>query len=142
MNKKFKTWSVIGLFFSIGLFFYAFTYWGNHGLGDSYRIPVGHRQVIYNGDGVWTYFKVEVQNKLQQKHINEFAIKNDKLCANIDGNKYLIFDLKTSKMTEFQNKNDYEIFALRNNLPTTSEFKDFISRYHDFWSGWRLYLLP
>lgn len=145
MNRKFLTWWVTGLTFSIGLFFFAFSYWGNHGLGDSARLPVGHGQAIHNGDGVWTYFYPDLEKTYNQLHINDFALKDDKICAEQakeNESKYIVFDFKTSELIEFQSQQEYEKYATKHDLPETAEFKDFLKHYHDFWSGWRFYLLP
>jgi hypothetical protein len=142
IDKKFVTWWLTGLSFSVGLLIFSFSYWGNHGVGDSSRIPVGHGQVIHNGDGVWTYFYPNLDKPRNQKRINNFVIKGDRLCAEQKDHKYLVYDFSTFEIVEFENKHDYEKFAHSNNLPLTIDFKDFIVHYHAFWSGWRFYLLP
>lgn len=60
-DKWFKVWRRFSLMIAFGLFIYSFTYWGNHGLGDESRIPIGHWNCIRNADGVSTYF--EPKNK-------------------------------------------------------------------------------
>ena len=41
-RKKLRLWFLSGLIASFGLFGFMFTYWGDHGLGDWARIPIGH----------------------------------------------------------------------------------------------------
>ncbi|MCX6180421.1 MAG: hypothetical protein NT150_00645 [Bacteroidetes bacterium] len=142
MQSKFLTWWLTGLIFSIVLFFYAFSYWGNHGLGDSSCIPVGYGQTIYCGDGVYTYFYENPDGSSYQRHINNFSISDEYLCAEQDKNKYVVFNLETSQTTELQNKEEYEKFAIKNNLPATTDFKEFYFHYNNYWNGWRFYLLP
>ena len=146
MNRKFLTWWVTGLIYSIGLFFFAFSYWGNHGLGDSARLPVGHGQAIHNVDGVRTYFYPDLKKSYKQLHINDFALNDNKICAELSKenvNKYLVFNFKTSELIEFQNQQDYKIYASKNDLPETTEFKSFQKNYHDFYlPRWKFYLLP
>ena len=51
-----KLWVCI----AVGLFAFSFSYWGNHGLGDSSRIPIGNWQTISNIN--WTeYARLENQ---------------------------------------------------------------------------------
>ena len=37
-RKKLRLWFLSGLIISVGLFGFMFTYWGDHGLGDSYEL--------------------------------------------------------------------------------------------------------
>lgn len=143
MERKLLTWWIIGLVFSVGLFCYSFTYWGNHGFGDSARIPIGYGQTIYNGDGVWTYFYADLSRRNDQYEISEYEIKNNKLCASQEEeDKYFVFDLESSELQKFDNKVDYENFALKNELPLPDEFHDFFYHYQNYWGGWRFYFLP
>jgi len=41
-RKKLRLWFLSGLIISVGLFGFMFTYWGDRGLGDWARIPLGH----------------------------------------------------------------------------------------------------
>src|SRR5690554_8216401 len=45
-TKKLRFWFISGFFFSVGLFFYLFSYWGFHGFGDGPRIPIGHDVIV------------------------------------------------------------------------------------------------
>ncbi|HTF20688.1 MAG TPA: hypothetical protein VK658_21595 [Chryseolinea sp.] len=137
--EKWKFWWRTMLVISFGLFFYFFSYWGDHGLGDGARIPIGHHQDIRNGDGVWTYFRTSDH---RQRHIYNFEVRNDKIFAEQDDMKYLIFDLKSLELLEFRNKEEYEVFAKKNKLPMTRSFRDFHAHYKAYWSGWRFWLLP
>ena len=58
-KEKKKYWFVFGLSISIGLFIYSFTYWGNHGLGDSARIPIGNFKEVGETNGTDSYIEPE-----------------------------------------------------------------------------------
>ncbi|WP_066617601.1 hypothetical protein [Rufibacter roseus] len=141
-TKKFYTWLPIGFTYSIGLLIFSFTYWGNHGLGDSSRIPVGHGQAIYNSDGAFTYLYPDKKKTSYQLQFLTFTVSQNKLSAEKEDGRYVVFDLKTSELKEFESQATYNQYALSNSLPGSNEFKDFISHYHDYWKGWRFYLLP
>lgn len=138
-HDKFKFWRSTSCILAAGLFIYSFTYWGDHGLGDSSLIPVGHGQSIYSGDGSFTYFYTADN---EQRHIYNYSIRNGQVCAAQDENRYLIYNLRTKELMEFNSKKEYEDYAKTNELPTTDEFKDFIKHYRDHWNGWRATFLP
>ena len=52
MNKKFLFWLGTGFVYSIALLMYAFSFWGNSGLGDYARIPVGNNFAIGSIDAL------------------------------------------------------------------------------------------
>lgn len=137
-NNKSKFWWTTGFVVSILLFAFSFTYWGDHGLGDNSRIPVGYGQDIRNGDGVFTYFYTKDG---RQRQIYKFEIQDSLLFAEQEDNRYLVFDFKNSELIEFENKEAYERIAMKNGFPMTGKFKDFISHYHDYWNGWRFWCL-
>ena len=56
-RKKLRLWCLSGLFISGGLFFFMFTNFGDHGLGDSARIPVGHWRAIQEVNGTQAYLQ-------------------------------------------------------------------------------------
>jgi len=138
-KDKFKFWKSTSYILAAGLFIYSFTYWGDHGLGDSSLIPVGQGQTIHNGDGSFTYFYTADNN---QRHIYNYSIKDGQVCAEQDDNRYLVYSLETKELKEFNSKSEYEDYAKTNRLPTTDEFKDFIKHYRDYWNGWRGTFLP
>jgi hypothetical protein len=120
------------------MFIFMFTYYGDHGLGDTSRIPIGHWESIDASDG-YPYFKPE--SKRTEMRIYNFAIKNDVLSAEIDSG-YMTYNLKTNKLNEFKDRRDYNLFALKKSLPMPEEFADFYKHYNDYWGGWRLWMLP
>jgi O-antigen/teichoic acid export membrane protein len=52
-KKKLRFWFLSGHVISVGLFFFMFTYYGNHGLGDNARVPVGHFKVVRHGGSTY-----------------------------------------------------------------------------------------
>ena len=148
-EKKKKFWFLSGLFISIGLFIFMFTYWGFHGLGDGPRVPIGHGLIVDNTD--WTEYGYvnEIQtNDSISVEMTKFKVTNDKLLGNLDSrfytykNSYFIYDMNTKYLQEFQTKKDYEDFALKNDLPLENEFMTFEQNYQKRWGGWWFWLLP
>ena len=155
-NKKpewcenwFKSKNTLWLYVSILLLFFMFTPFGNHGLGDSARIPISLTKKISNVN--WTEYAKLNDVKSSEKNdifLTQFKIENNVLCGNLKSdfydykNSYFVYEKKKKKLEEFQNENDYNKFATNNNLPKSSEFKSFKKNYSDCWSGWRFFLLP
>ena len=141
-------WKPTAIIISTGLFIFSFTYWGNHGLGDEYRIPIRFKSSVNNGDGVSTYFVPKNQELGWQIHFIKFKVLNNYLCASLEDNlaenpyKYMIYNFKTDSINKFVNKTDYDKYAFKNGLPQSDEFIDFMTHYGKYWHGWRLLLLP
>ena len=144
-KKKFRLWFLSGLFISIGLFVFMFSYWGDHGLGDSARVPVGHFLVVKEINGNDAYIEKEKYNQLG---IKNFAFDNDNLYAetqrDFNGEKgdYVLWDLRSNEWTFYKTKEDYLIVAEKNNYPKPTEFEEFFEHYKRHWNGWRFWLLP
>lgn len=150
LSKKYKIWFYGGCSISIVLFFYMFSYLGNHGLGDSAQIPIGNNEIISNIN--W-----EDNCSLENRQISngnsidveKFIVSNNKLFAKFDNqtfydynNEYFIFDLITKEIKEYNTESVYNNFAKENNLPLSDEMMSFKHNYNNYWSGWRLFLLP
>ena len=138
------SWIVTCLPIGIGLYLYSLSYWGNHGIGDVERIPIGHRHALQRIDGGFPYFTEKISGITQQT-IREFALADDIICAEKgrnDKGKYLVFHLEKSSLKEFENLQEYQEYASQYDLPDASVFTDFRSHYHDYWSLWRMLLLP
>jgi hypothetical protein len=145
LKSKKTLWFGISLF----LLFYMFTPYGNHGLGDSARIPLNFTKEISNTN--WTEFgrlngiKTSCDNDVELTH---FIIKNNKLYGNLKSdfydynNSYFIYDLKSEKLQEFENEFSYNEYTRLNSLPKSYELKNFSENYKSYWSGWRFFLLP
>jgi hypothetical protein len=73
-KKKLRLWFLSGLVISVGLFFFMFTYFGDHGLGDSAKVPIGHFKVARQINGIDTYLQ---NSKGDQLGIKNFTFDND-----------------------------------------------------------------
>ena len=149
MRNKKKARSLSIGFIWLGLFFYMFTYWGNHGFGDGARIPIDYGLVVENIN--WNKYGRLRQIKTNDNteiELTKFKIQNDILIGNLDSwfysykNSYFVYDMKNKKMTEFKNRFEYRDFASKNKLPSLDKLKTFRENYNKRWLGWRFWLLP
>ena len=147
-NKK-RLWFTSWSFISVGLLIYMFTYWGSHGLGDGPRIPIGHGLIVDNTN--WTeYGYVNEIKTIDTFHIEmtKFKVIENNLMGNLESdfydykNAYFIYHFDTKELTEFQSQKDFDVFLFKNNLPTSNQLRTFEQNYHDYWGGWRFWLLP
>lgn len=144
-NRKLKSWFLFGFIISIGLFVFMFSYWGDHGLGDSARVPIGHFQAVNQINGVDTYIEVEKYDELE---INDFTFDENNLFAEIrqefsyEKGAYIKWDLITNEWTFYHSKKDFLMEAEEHNYPKPTKFKPFFEHYKRHWHGWRFWLLP
>ncbi len=147
-EKKSTFWVLSGFFISIGLFFFMFTYWGNHGLGDGPRIPIGHGITVENVN--WTeygYLEIETSDNIKIE-MTKFKVVDNNLIGNLDSsfydynNSYFIYNMDNETLSEFNTKKDYDDFASENELPLSNRLLTFEENYHNRWSGWRFWILP
>lgn len=134
-------WS-IGVGYVVLLFFFSFSYWGNHGMGDVARLPIGFGQAMYNIDGAWTYFSPNEEPNIVDINVEKFAVQQQQLSIQQEGGQYIVINLQTLEQISFPDKTTYNTFAAVNNLTNSRDFKDFSTHYKEYWSGWRFYLLP
>jgi len=120
------------------LFLFSFTYYGDHGLGDECKIPLGHGETMSSAD-LDAYFAPKEGGNLID--IKSYLISNNDLCAATDSG-YLVYNLKTGKRIEFDNSQEYRLYALGNTLPNPDLFLDFFKQYDNYWSGWRFWTMP
>lgn len=70
------------------------------------------------------------------------------MCGNLSSdfydykNVYFVYNTDSGVLKEFTSELDYMRYAKENKLPQVNEFKNFEKNYHDYWSGWRFFLLP
>jgi hypothetical protein len=130
---------------SIALFNYLFTYEGNHGLGDSARIPIGCSKEVNNIDGSTTYIR---NSKGKELWIGRFTYDEDYLYAETVGGEnslvdgYVVWNLKTDSLTNFNDFPEYARSVDQNNYPSPEKFEEFSEMYSQYWHGWRFWLLP
>lgn len=144
-STKFKLyfWSITGFIYTILFFVFAFSYWGNKGLGDYARIPIGNGFAIENIDGYTTCFKSE-KNGGSGTCLGKFLLKGNCLCAEIEGDKnnFFIFNIRNKEIKKFNTKKDFNEYSLKNSLATDNELKDFSENYSKYWGQWWFWLLP
>lgn len=147
-NKKIGLWFISGLIISLALLRFLFSYWGDHGLGDSARIPVGHGKAVNQINGNMTYITANGY-EMETLVIYKFATTDNFLFAEISsdrpgavGKEIAIWDLKTNEVEFLNHSSDIESFKNQNKIKDQLVFQDFQYQYHNYWSGWRFWLLP
>ena len=148
LYRKKRAWFVIGFLVSISLFIFLFSYWGNHELGDSARIPLGYDKEISNTN--WTkYANFDGIKSLDGNDIytTKFKIDGNKLCGNYDSdfydykNSFFVYNLESNELSEFKSEVEYNSYAVKNGIPKTNQFLTFEDNYGNYWNGWRFWLL-
>ncbi len=148
-KEKKKYWFVFVLLISIGLFIYSFTYWGNHGLGDNARIPIGKfKEVeVEETNGIDAYIEPE-NYSYGAMMVHSFARNDNYLTgktevSTVDRPKpFFSWDLKKDEIVFFDSESEYNSFAKNNGLPKISEFKTFRQSYREYWGGLMFWMLP
>jgi len=147
-KKSIRLWFITGLIISILLFVFMFSYWGDHGLGDSARIPIGHGKAVDQVNGSMTYITAKGY-EMETLDINEFATIDNFLFAKISSNRpaatnkeIAIWDLKTNQVEFLEHFSDLEAFKSKNSIKNQLLFQDFQYQYSIYWNGWRFWLLP
>lgn len=135
--KWFRVFAVYKIV-SISLIVFSFTYYGNHGLGDESRIPLGHEEAMEESDQ-FAYFVPK--GKSEQIHVDTYLLKGDNLCISVDSG-YKVYNVRTKGVVNFSDEPMYNAFAVSYGLPLSRHLKDFRSQYDEYWSGWRFWLLP
>ena len=145
-RKKLKLWLLSGLLISVFLFFFMFSYFGDHGLGDSARVPIGHWKAIQEVDGEQAY--IQDEGPIAMIEIGKFTITENfvyGLKSDTNGNyngNYFVYDLVNNSIKTFQQENEYINFLEENKLDKKPNYKDFNYYYGKYWHGWRFWLLP
>lgn len=146
-KRNIRLWFTIGLLVSIGLFVCMFTYWGNHGIGDSPRIPVGYFRTIQLTNEI-SYIQGTKYNMGDQIEISDFDIVPNYVCGKTETSfqnypgEYFVYNLKNNDIVFLKNEIEYNNYANANKLSTSDKFKDFNFYYNQYWNGWRFWLLP
>jgi len=127
------------------LFGFSCTYWGDHGLGDSARLPLGHGEelVALNGDETYftgqTPFGVSDMGGAQQ--IDKFRVADEILCGQAEQTAYFSYNLATKEHRVFADSLAYNAYAISHGLPASHELETFWQQYRRYWGGWRFWLL-
>ncbi|MBO2009913.1 hypothetical protein [Hymenobacter negativus] len=125
------------------MFVFSFTYWGNHGLGDYARIPLGNGEAMQEINGMEAYFETDVPLELSsdQPFIDSFQVADDVLCGQANDKTFFTYNLVTKQQRHFGDAQEYATYATQHGLPAVREFKSFGAHYSSYWSGWRFWLL-
>jgi hypothetical protein len=138
-----RVWQLSGLIALLALCFSANTAWGDHGLGDYARIPLGNGEIIEEINGTEAYFQAEIPLKLStdQPSIDSFEVADDVLCVKASDKSFFTYDLVTKQQHVFADSQEYTAYASQHALPAIISFKSFNKHYHNYWGGWRFWLL-
>jgi hypothetical protein len=127
------------------LFFFMFTHYGNHGLGDSARVPIRHFKAVREINANSTYIE---NGEGEQVGIKKFTYDSNYLYAQTDEEMldskggYVVWDLHADKFFIYTSHDLYINTAKQNHYPMPDEFRDFWHQYSQHWHGWRFWLLP
>ncbi|MBJ6108655.1 hypothetical protein JAO73_06530 [Hymenobacter sp. BT523] len=138
-----RVWWQSGLAASLALCLIANTPWGNHGLGDYARIPLGHGLAIEELNGTTAYFE-PVSMTEQSDVITEvvsYQVSNDILCAKMNDGRYFTYDLAARHYQPFADSTAYNSTAQKLGLPVETQFESFAKHYNRYWENWRFWLL-
>lgn len=150
LKRKIRFWLVLHFMISVGLFAFRFTYWQDTGIGDHNSIPIGFGQNIENEDFENTYFQPSENATAIQ--IDNYTIYTNKLCAEVNHDvsnspkfDYILYDLSRKQLKTFKNKEEYEVFAKQQNIPSSSDFYSFEKHFEVYLKQrpfWRKWLVP
>ncbi|WP_299676336.1 hypothetical protein [uncultured Tenacibaculum sp.] len=144
---KIGTLKIVGYYLIayVLLFVYSFTYWGNHGLGDGPRIPIGHWKVVENVNWQDSGY---VDTKNGQLEMEKFLVKEGKLFGKYDNSfatnshEFFILDLDSEELLEFESEKAYNLYVNSKDFPDSSELLNYHKNYMNRWGGIRFFLLP
>jgi len=148
-KKKILLWFVSAYMLGMSLFIFMLSHWGDHGLGDSARIPLKNRLAIENIN--WSDYGFIQGIKSQQEDVlrtSSFNIDGHELVGNLCkkgskcGNRYFSYSYKNKTLLEFDSQLEYSIYASSKKLPSTNEFLTFEENYKKYWYEWRFWFLP
>jgi hypothetical protein len=129
----------------VALFLFSCTYWGDRGLGDSARIPLGHGEEMSEINGNETSFDGSkpfiVSDMAGDQQVDRFQIANEVLCAQAEQKRYFTYNLVTKEHHVFADSLEYSAYAVPRGLPPINEFQSFWKHYKRYWGGWRFWLL-
>ncbi len=134
--------SWVAIFF--GLFFFMFSYYGDHGLGDSTRIPIDHHREIGQTD-LLSYIKPNNNGTI---YLDEFVITDDHVYGKLNKynialyQKYFVYDLKSDAIQTFDQQETFNNYLISKGLNQAVPYESFDFYYSQYWNGWRFWLLP
>ena len=139
-------WFWAGFVISVGLFVFMFSYFGDHGLGDHSRVPIGHGKAIEQINGTYSY--IQSEGPISALSIDSFIVTNDfvygyvgELNENYEG-RYFIYELARNQVEMFYEWNHFSAVLKEKGLGEDVEYKNFDYYYREYWSGFRFWFLP
>lgn len=145
-QQKLKLWFNSGMLTSILLICFMFTFWGNHGLGDSARIPITYGVEIIQFDGNYTYLQLNGNQVLDE--IKKFAITDEYILGKRgnafigDDEVFFIYKKEDNSINTFANEKSYINHLKEKKISIPVLYQDFFYYYDEYWNGWRFWLLP
>jgi hypothetical protein len=138
-----RVWWRSGLTASLVLCLIANTPWGNHGLGDYARIPLGHGLAMEELNGTTAYFEpvsiIETSDVITE--VVSYQVFNDVLCAKTNDGQYFTYYLGARHYQPFADSTTYNSTAQKLGLPVETQFESFDRHYKRYWGNWRFWLL-
>ncbi len=124
------------------LFVWQFSYWGDHGLGDYSRVPIGFGKEIEQLNYSGMYISPSGYEN-QMFGIENYSIDNGYCFGSTsEENGFYIWDLSTNDVQKISTYEEYENGLRIKNLQSRIVFHNFEEAYDLYWSGWRFWLLP
>jgi hypothetical protein len=146
-TDNFNLWlNLAGLILVLLMLYGSFSHYGNHGLGDSSRLPLAHGRTIHLSSK--TYIKLDGSKIDSEIYIDKFALSEKYVFGYLDNSQtnydkiYFVFDLQRNKVSQFEKEADYLAFLVQAHINPDTKLADFFEHYHNYWSGWRFWLLP
>ncbi|GAB5417448.1 MAG: hypothetical protein Crog4KO_30300 [Crocinitomicaceae bacterium] len=136
-SKRF-TW----VLFCFILFIWQFSYWGDHGLGDYSRVPIGYGKEIEQINSTGMYISPNGYES-QMFGIKEYSIDKEYCFGSMSKNKgFFIWNLKTNGIQKISTYEKYMDELKSKRIQDKYVFHNFQEAYDSYWSGWRFWLLP
>lgn len=144
-RKEAKFWRKSFVVIYLILFIWQFTYWGNHGLGDSARIPIGYGKDIRQINGLFTFIRPKGY-ETETFPVYAYSL-NKNYCfgetdEDVSKNQYFIWNLETNEAENYETIQEFQTRALQLKIPINTKLSTFRKGYSNYWNEWRFWLLP
>jgi hypothetical protein len=145
-KRKLRFWLLSAFVISVGLVFFMFSYYGDHGLGDDARVPIGYGRAIQEMDARQAY--IQDEGPIPMLTLKRFIVTDQFVYGvsgeeedNYDGN-YFVYDLEKNSVTSFVDQSTYLNHLRELALDRDTNYKDFNFYYTKYWTDLRFWLLP
>ncbi len=143
LRRKFLLRSFFLLYF--GFFLFMLSHYGNHGLGDSARIPLRHFKAVRQINSNSTYLENDGRDQLG---VDNFTFDKNYLYAEVEQEfgeelgQFVVWDLRIDKWIFYKTELEYVNAAKNHNYPLPNKFNNFQKHYSEYWHGLKFFLLP